>query len=213
METIKTIQVTVNGDMPLIMHNDTLCDPLHPLTQDLSKITSLRKKKVEHHIAIARIEFEGGLYYNEDLGLHIPSKLIFGCLKASAKKFRLGTSMKALIISNTGYSLKGYKNQTPESLWNAKNSVGTAKYVSRESVNVNRSKIMRTRPIFQEWEFTFEAELDVEIISISQFEDILENAGMYCGLGDMRPEKASGNFGRFSIKSFKVNGVEHGKRD
>ena len=213
IETIKTIEVTIKGDMPLIMHNDTLCDPLNPLTVELSKITVIRKKQLEHHIAMARLEFEGGLYYSENYGLHIPSKLIFGCLKSAARKFKLGVAMKSLILNDIAFPLKGYKKQTPESLWNAKNEAGTSKYVFRESVNVNRSKIMRTRPMFQEWGFTFSGDLDIELISTEQFEKILENAGMYCGLGDLRPEKASGSFGKFSIESFKVNGVEHGKRD
>lgn len=63
---------------------------------------------------------------------------------------------------------------------------------------VNRSRIMRSRPRFDNWELDFDVEIIDERITGDTVKRILEEAGKYNGIGDQRPR-----YGRFEVKKFK----------
>jgi len=62
-----------------------------------------------------------------------------------------------------------------------------------------RSRIMRVRPRFDKWELSFEIEVIDDRISPEVVKEVLNFAGLYKGLGDMRPR-----FGRFKVVKFEV---------
>jgi hypothetical protein len=186
------------------MHSDRLCNPMHPLTKKLKEITKLRDKKDEHYQAMARIEFEGALYYQDDIGVYMPSKCLAGCFKSSAKKYKLGKHTKALSIDcPVGTPLIGYEGKTSDLLWNVLNKNGEQTHVFAETVVVNRARIVRTRPIFHKWEVKFDLYLNTELLSIEQLKLIIDTAGFEFGLCELRPEKATGVYGRFTLESLK----------
>jgi len=200
MDVLKKFKVHLRSLAPLIMHSDRLANPLHPLAKKLKEISCLKQKKDEHHLAMARIEFEGGLYYSDDIGIYMPSKCLMGCFKAAARKFKLGKQTKAITIDCVpGTPLLGYEKLDPEGLWSILNKKGEQTHVFSESVVVQQKRIMRTRPIFHNWEVEFEVYLNVELLSIQQFKTILETAGFEYGLCELRPEKATGVYGRFEL--------------
>ncbi len=202
MESLKKYKIHLKGISPLIMHSDKLCNPLHPMTKKMKELTSLRKKKDEHHLAIARIEWEAGLYYDDELGIYMPSKCLRGCFQCAARKFKLGKATKALnIVQPLGSPLIGFEKITPQKLWEKKNKNDEPMHVFCESVVVNRSRIMRTRPIFPKWEFKLEIYLDIELLSYDQMKQIIETAGFEYGLCELRPEMATGNYGKFTMES------------
>jgi len=59
---------------------------------------------------------------------------------------------------------------------------------------------LRYRPYFYKWALTFEAELDIELLSTETFLNLLDRAGFGVGIGEWRPEKG-GEFGRFQLDS------------
>jgi hypothetical protein len=204
METLKKYMVEITGITPLVMHSDKLCNPLHPMTKQMKEITSVRKKTDEHHLAMARIEWEASLYYDETLGLYMPSKNLRGCIRGAAKKYKLGKCTKAMnLVDPLGYPIIGYEGCSIENLWEGKSKSGAAKHIFCESVTVNRAKIMRTRAIFTKWAVKFDMYLQIEILSERQIKQILDTAGFEYGLGDLRPENATGNFGKFTVDSVK----------
>jgi hypothetical protein len=68
---------------------------------------------------------------------------------------------------------------------------------------VQRAKTMRTRPIFPQWEVKFEVLLNTEILSEVELKRIIERAGFEYGIGELRPQLASGVCGRFNLESMK----------
>lgn len=60
------------------------------------------------------------------------------------------------------------------------------------------SRVTRRFPIFYDWSTTFEVVILDEIITQDVFEETLENAGMFIGLGRFRPENGGEN-GRFRL--------------
>jgi hypothetical protein len=64
--------------------------------------------------------------------------------------------------------------------------------VHRASAKVGTARVIRTRPIFPRWQVTVSGSLDTEQVDPDAFENIVDTAGRYIGLGDWRPR-----FGRF----------------
>jgi len=166
----------------------------------MKELTSLKNKMDEHHLAIARIQWDCSLYYDEEVGVYLSSKMLTGCIRASARKEKKGLQTKAIIIDcHPGTPLLPYNNMTPLELWNTKNKKGEQAYVFTEAVTVQRAKTMRTRPIFPSWEAKFEILLNTEIMSEMEFKRILERAGFEYGVGELRPQLANGICGRFQL--------------
>lgn len=204
MQTLKTYQIHLKSITPMVTNCDTLANPLNPMTKKLKEITSLKTKQDEHHLAIAKLQWEASLYYDEDIGIYLSSKMIIGCLRASARKEKKGLKIKAVIVDCIpGTPLIGYEGKTPAQLWNIKNNKGDQVHVFTETVNVQRAKTMRTRAIFPKWEVKFNVLLDTEILSEAEFRRIIECAGFEYGFGELRPQLATGICGRFNLESMK----------
>jgi hypothetical protein len=70
--------------------------------------------------------------------------------------------------------------------------------IDARPVVIQRSRIVRWRPRFNEWKLEFTIDIiDDENISASILKDILETAGKTKGIGDYRPR-----FGRFMVTKF-----------
>ncbi len=204
MNNVRKYQVNIVGITPLIMHSDRACNPLSSISKKIKEITSIRKKTDEHHLALSRIEFEAGLYINDELGIYMPAKCLQGTMKSAAKKFKKGKLTKAIILSEpVGYPIPELVGMTPESLYNTVNKSGDHPYVFIESLVVSQSRIMRTRPLFSKWSVMFHLYLDEELMPVEDLKIILETAGNEFGLCELRPGLATGNYGKFKLDSLK----------
>lgn len=59
-------------------------------------------------------------------------------------------------------------------------------------------RILRHRPMFDDWELSFSVELDTDTIPEKLFRLIVNDAGHKIGLGDFRPD-TKGPFGKFDV--------------
>lgn len=201
MELLRIYKIHLKSISPLIMNCDTLANPLHPLSKEIKQFTGLKKKQDEHHLLIGKLQWKASLYYDEEIGIYLSTKMIFGCFKASARKEKMGMLMKAVIIDCfPGTPLIPYQGLTPETLWEIKNKKGELAHVFVETVNVQQSKTMRTRPIFFTWEVKFNLQLNTEILAEKELQRIIERAGQEYGFGELRPQLANGHFGRFTLE-------------
>lgn len=65
-------------------------------------------------------------------------------------------------------------------------------------------KIWRYRPCFYDWELHFETQLETDYFSEQILYDVFKIAGDMAGLGDFRPSKGGGTFGKFNITHWEV---------
>jgi hypothetical protein len=65
-------------------------------------------------------------------------------------------------------------------------------------IPATKGRILCYRPRFDDWQLSFEVELNAEIIGVKFLRDIIDDAGLKCGLGDYRPNH-KGPFGKFKI--------------
>ncbi len=204
MNNIKKYSIQIEGVTPLIMHCDKACNPLHPISKKIKEITSIRKKTDEHHLALSRIEFEAATYFDEKLGIYMPAKCLQGCIKAAAKKYKMGKQTKAVILDEAlGYPLLPHSDKPIEKLYQETNKSGDHPFVFIENLVVGMARIMRTRPIFHEWKVNFGLYLDPEILPETDLRMILDTAGYEYGLCELRPGRATGNYGKFKVTEFK----------
>lgn len=189
---MKTLKTTWTGIRPLILHNGRLADPLDPHSRALKEISGKRKKTDADHEQMARIEFEGGLYFDDEAGPFMPSDCLEACIQAGAKKSRIGKDVAAVVFVQDDVVKIDYEGpRTVEGMWKDRE-----RFVMRKACKVAQAKIMRTRPMIPTgWQLTFTLEFDESIVNEANLRRAMVDAGALCGLCDWRPR-----FGRFTVE-------------
>jgi len=195
---ITTAMVRIEGASPLLMHNGQLANPLNEWVVKMKEITSKHhSKKTESDIEeLMRLEFQGGLYYDEDTKAPaMPDIVIEGTIRDAAKGKRKGQAVTAglnVYPEKIPLIYKGTKDR--DGLYEDRN------FVDSRMVKLQKSaSLIRTRPRFDKWELEFEIKTIDEILSMKEVADFLATAGTFKGIGDYRPK-----FGRFIVKEFDV---------
>lgn len=191
---MQTIKLKLIGQSPLLMHSDRFANPLDAMTKEHKVLTSKRKKLDEDHAVIAKSEWLGSLYHDVDLGPFVPGQNIKSALVGAAKIQRLGASFKrAVLVLNDRCKLEYTGPRDPEGMFT------NPRFVDSRSVVVGTSRLIRYRPKFSDWTTTVDIMFSPEMIERADIIRAAENAGLFVGLCDYRPEKG-GSFGRFSVE-------------
>jgi len=189
---MKQISVKIQGVSPILLACDRLADPLNPLTIKHKELTSKRKKTEDDHLLIARSQWEGLLYWDDSVGVIMPTQNIRACLINGAKLHKLGMAVKRGTIMFDDYVPLEYgKKLTIQQLWEGD-------YRDVRSVVVSQARVMAYRPKFSQWSLTVNFQYDENVLDENQIMQSLENAGQFIGIGGFRPEKG-GPFGRFTV--------------
>lgn len=187
------IRIMMTGTSTLLMHNQRLADPLDPFAKALKGVSGKRKKTDEDHEEMARIEFEGGLYFDPDLGPYVPGINVHRSLVEGARITKRGKDVERALLVLDDVCPLAYRGPRDVGGLYADKS-----HVSRRSVKVGQSRIPRTRPAFSEWALECDAELDLGLLDFDDVRVIAETAGSLAGLGDYRPSSPhGGSFGRY----------------
>lgn len=180
------IRVRVQGMSPLMLHNGDLANPMNSTAKAIKKISSKRKKVDADFEEMARLEYYGGLYLDREEHVIIPSHMLEACIVNGAKKHREGPAAKAGVIVPENARILYDGPQTPEGLWEDES------FRDQRMVKVQTSKVLRTRPLFEEWGLEFDIEFNPDLVQPEMIKRWVETMGYECGLGDYRPK-----FGRF----------------
>jgi hypothetical protein len=189
-------QITLKliGASALLMHSDKFSDPLNPATRAHKTLTSKRTKTDEDYVAIARSEWEGGLYHNDEIGPYMPTQNIRSAIIDGGKLNKLGANIKRSVLILEDKSRLEYKGpRDVESMWTS------GRFHDVRSVVVSRGRVMRYRPKFEQWSLTITLTYDPKVIEREQLIACARNAGTFIGIGDFRPNKG-GQMGRFSVE-------------
>ena len=189
---MNVLKLKLIGTQPLLMHADTGANPLHPLTKAHKELTSKRKKTDDDHEGIAKSEWLMSLYYSKNFGVYLPGINVESCITAGAKLSKLGTAVKrGVSVIETYCPLEYSGPRDPEALWKAG-------FYDARSVKVQQARLMRYRPMFDNWAIEVQVAFDAEVINESDLLKAVTDAGNFVGLGDFRPR-----FGRFTVEVLK----------
>lgn len=173
---------------PLLIHNGQLADPLNKWSKAIKAISGKRKKVDSDLEEMARLEFMGGLYL-DDNGPAIPADNITAMIIKAAMKQKEGDLAKTGAFCENHASLEYDGPRKPDELWQDE------RFRDTRPCRVGQARVMRTRPIFQQWTATVRLVVDDEIVNPSRVDDWLRTAGRIVGLCELRPR-----LGRFTVQ-------------
>jgi hypothetical protein len=204
---MEKIRLRFIGESAMLQHNVRMANPLDPYAKALKAISGKRKKTDKDLEECARVEWEGGLYLYDGI-VQIPNRVVNKCMERGATKQSNGTRWKSgAIVDENCCPLKykgvAIKTNGSKAIPNPDLNKYYEDHKYQTMVRVGQSTLLRTRPIFYDWFFEFGVYYDPNVLNINQVLQAAEDAGRLVGLGDWRPEKSGGNFGRFSVEIVK----------
>ena len=197
------LNFTIEGVTPTIMHNGRGASFFFPITKEIKKITSKKSKKTEEdHIMLAKLEWLSSLYTTDEFEFDMNNKItihgggvpcwpginIEAMVCEAGKTRSKGRDIKKFVMCNDDWPIIYDGPKTINELFS------DSRFWDQRLVVVNRSRTMRTRPIFKKWKLQFEIMYMPSRIDRDILIDIVREAGISVGLSDYRPK-----FGRFNI--------------
>lgn len=178
---MKKLHITLNGTTPLIMHSPKCVNPLHPIAKQMKALTSKKKKTEADLEMISDLEWEAGVYWDDNIGLVIPNECLAATFLEGAKLNKNGSAFQKYV--------QVVDSLVPLDIGEAQNYQKLKvdpRFRDVRSVVVMRARVIRTRPRFNTWRCEFdimfdESKIDLEVITLA-----VENAGNYVGLCEMR---------------------------
>ena len=158
----------------------------------MKAVSNKRKKTDADYEELARLEWLAGLYRFRD-GLVIPDYVLEAVFINGAKKSKRGVQAKCGMFFAEHATL-----EFPGKPAEINDDTLSEMFVSGEfthtvGVKVGMAKVMRTRPMFRNWNLLATAQFDPDVLNLRDIEEIANDAGKLVGLGDWRPKH-----GRFS---------------
>jgi hypothetical protein len=189
-------RAAAGGSSAIVVHNERLADPLDPFTRAIAAISKKRNKTEADHVEIARLEFFGGLYtvpMIPDVASIdgqvpcLPAWNVLRCLQDGASRHKRGKDVLRGVYPLAEHAELQYDGpREAAALWL------DGGYALRKTVGVQRSRTVRTRAIFTDWQAELPVEVDAKVFDIDTLRNCWRDAGVYAGLGEMRPV-----YGRF----------------
>lgn len=192
---IDTIKVKITGVTPLLMCNGQLANPFNQFAKKMKRFSAKKTKTEEDLLNLLSIQWEGGLYWDEKMGLYFPSENIFASFHKAATKFKLGPKCSGISIpAPIGYPILTENSKNLSKLLLSANNrfdkMGT----------ISKRKVLIRRPIFPEWSMSFDIEFETDTFNPDDIKTLLVYMGRSIGFGDWRPSSPKpGNFGKFQI--------------
>lgn len=184
----RTLSYHLSSTSPLLLHNGQLVDPLNKWSKAMKSISSKRKKTDADLEELARLEFLGSLYLTAN-GPAIPVNNVMAMVIAAAKKHREGDLAKTGVIVDDHAVLEYDGPRTPDDMWKDE------RFRDSRPVRVGQARVIRTRPVFENWSTTITLTIDDEIVNPSRVDDWMNTAGRIVGFCELRPI-----MGRFTAK-------------
>ena len=187
---MKKIKCEFHGISPIILHSCQCVNPLHPLSMEMKKITAIRKKTEEDIRKLSDLEWESGLYWDDQVGVYIPAENIEATIREGAKARKKGKNVvKGFMCDDLKIPLDIKENLTKEQMRD------DMRFRDVRAMKVQQARVMRTRPRFNTWNLTFEASYDENMLDFKDVCDAIEYSGQYVGLCDSRPK-----YGKFTAR-------------
>ena len=175
---VKIIDVSIRGIAPLLQHRFAGED-----------VTDAPLKKA------GKIDYSGeslkALYRESNGTIYQPASHIERAMVKAAARYQIGGKGKKTYKDIFSYAILVMPIGIPHKLqdW----------VIDRQPVVVQRARVMRERPRFNQWELDFEIHLLDDQVKPEIVNTILVDAGQTVGIGDYRPK-----YGRFMVTSFQV---------
>lgn len=175
MEEVEKFKVRIRGRRPLLMHS-----PQSMMEEDETK----RGEKPD-----SNKEAWKALYRDLNGNICVPGYIIKASMREASKDFKV-----------PGKGKKTFKDFVKAGILIDPEYIpleGDNYVIDQRPVVIQRNRIIRARPRFEDWALEFTVEVVDPIIRESNVKEFLETAGRFQGICDNRPE-----FGLFTVEKF-----------
>ena len=181
---MKTLNVKIKGTRPLLMNRFGGVEE--------GPVTATRGKKKDYGTPM---EQAVKATYHEDGNVFIPSSWITSAIRNAAALFK-APGKRSSLKNMAGCAIvcpeeKVFLGKTLENI-----------SIDSRGVVVQRARIVRHRPKFENWELSFSLLIDDELLDAETVKSIINEAGRTQGIGDFRVNKG-GPFGSFEVVEIK----------
>ncbi len=185
---IQQAKIKVTGINYLLQNNPQTVDPFNKFTKAIKAITKKKTGKTEDDlIELGNIETESKLYFDEKLGVYIPTRWMteaictgaFAVIKIGKDKMRGGifaTDEKAKLT----YKDMGKVKTITDVVMNPT-------FRHRALLPQGQVRVPKDFPIFKDWSFETVIEFDDTVVDMSGLKQVVERTAKYVGFGDFRP--------------------------
>jgi hypothetical protein len=191
----KVYRVTIEGAVPIVMHNGQTADPLNSYSKAIKAISGKRKKVDDDYEKMAALEWEAALYVDssdERRPVIISGHVVESCIVAGAKRSKMGPAAKtALYVDGDAKFFVDGKTVGMDDI------KSKPEYRLATPVKVGMARVVRTRPFFKKWSAEFALNVMDDVANEDDVRSWIRDAGLYVGLCDWRPR-----YGRFKVVGF-----------
>ena len=191
-------QFTLTGVSPILMHNGAAgIDTRSALSREIAAIAAKKAgdRTDVDDLRLQELECRRSLYLDADGKPALPEAALRAMIEASARKGKQGPLVReGLLVEEVSfrYDVARYGGTLDELATTAQFTVPVVVYGKR---------IARTRARFDcPWSVVGVADVDEELVDREKLTAWLALGGRRIGLGDWRPEKQGGVFGRFDVE-------------
>jgi len=142
---------------------------------------------------------EGKLYVGINGDLMIPQPNLLRCLVEGGRFHKNGKVQVTTAKSSILYACVDIQGAEIELVHKQPWKVDTRAV----RIPATGGRILRHRPMFDDWQLDFVADLDTTILGEQFFRKIVDDAGKRIGLGDFRPH-CKGPYGKFRVDLWEV---------
>ena len=192
------LEFTLTGVSPLLMHNGAAgIDARSAVSREIAALAAKKAgdRTDVDDLRLQELECQRSLYLDDGGKPSLPAAALRAMIEAGARKLKKGTLVReGLLVERVsfGYDVGRY-GKTLEQL--AKTTQFTVPVV------VYGRRVARTRARFDcPWSVVGVADVDEELVDREKLTAWLALGGRRIGLGDWRPEKQGGIFGRFDVE-------------
>jgi hypothetical protein len=188
-------RVSIKGITPLLLDNGECANPFHPIAQKKKELNSKMKKTLSDYREICDLDWDGSIYWNDELGAYIPVENIYKALHSAMKKHKLGPKICGIFLDQPiGYPIIAKNAKNKEALkQNPENRL-------EKMAKVNNAKVLKTRVIFPEWAINITFDYEPDVLNRNDIKTIFLAMSRFVGIGVWTPaSKIPGRYGKFLI--------------
>ncbi len=198
---MKRLTFTIVGRNEIRLSNPQGVDPLNQYSIRMKSFTDVHhsRRDEQHYLAQRDLECESKLYWNNELGVYIPTTWI---VEAIAKE-----SFAQVKVSKA--KMRGAVFLTTDKIklhYNGENEVRTKEDVihnpnlrATQPIKQGQVRIIKVFPKFEGWSFSVELDFDERIYTELEMKKILSVAVTRTGFGDFRPTYGTGHIENWNV--------------
>ncbi len=201
VKEMKRLTLTIVGKNELRLSNPQAVDPLNQYSIRMKAFTDVHhsRRDEQHYLAQRDLEYESKLYWNDELGVYIPSSWIMESIaKESFAQVKVAKAKMRGAVFMTTDKIKLHYNG--ENTVNSKMDViHNQELRATQPIKQGQVRIIKVFPKFTGWSINVELDFDERIFTEQELKKILSVAVARNGFGDFRPTYGTGHIENWNV--------------